>query len=116
MACGVRTKPASSLKCERHGPDIPEEPGTMRVGIPIIAAIVAFFSLCLLFSGAPDNAGLLASLDPVEAISGLSFAVSFAAGVPATAAVVAAIAVFVSVPAAVALITHRIVRRERRDG
>lgn len=81
------------------------------VVISIIAAFVTFFSLCLLFSGTPDNAGLLASLNPVNAIKGLSFALSFAAGIPATAAVIAAVAVFVLVPVAVFLISHRVLRR-----
>ena len=79
--------------------------------ISIIAAVVTFFSLCLLFSGAPDNAGLLASLGPVNAVNGLSFALSFAAGMPTIAAVITAIAVFVSVPVAVFFIAHRFLRR-----
>lgn len=81
------------------------------VGISIIAAGVTFFSLCLLFSGKPDNAGLLASLDPVSAVSGLSFALSFAAGIPAMVAVVAAVIVFVLVPVAAFVTAHRIARR-----
>lgn len=80
------------------------------VSIPIIAAAATFFSLCLLFSGTPDNAGLLASLSPVNAVDGLAFALSFAAGIPATAAVVAAITVFVSAPVAVFLIARRFLR------
>lgn len=79
--------------------------------ISIMAAIVAFFSLCLLFSGAPGNAGLLASIDPVNAVKGLSFALSFAAGMPTIAAVLSAIAVFVLVPVAVFLIARRFLRR-----
>jgi len=81
------------------------------VAISIIAAAATFFALCLLFSGAPDNAGLLASLSPVDAVDGLAFALSFAAGIPTTAAVVAAISVFVSAPVAVFLIAHRFLRR-----
>lgn len=82
-----------------------------RVIISIIAAAVTFFLLCLLFSGTPENVGLLASLDPVNAVKGFSFALSFAAGMPIITAVVVAIAVFVLVPLAVFLITHRFLRR-----
>ncbi|HZJ93526.1 MAG TPA: hypothetical protein VFD09_10655 [Thiopseudomonas sp.] len=72
------------------------------------AAGVAFFILCWLFSGAPDNVGLLASLDPVSAVQGLAFTLSFAAGVPAVVALVAAIAVFVCVPVVVFLLVRRL--------
>lgn len=81
------------------------------VVIPVVAAVVAFLCLCFLFSGAPDNAGLFASLDPVNAVKGLSFALSFAAGLPVMAAVVVAIAVFLLVPVAVFISAHRLVRR-----
>ncbi|RYZ71357.1 MAG: hypothetical protein EOP91_11095 [Lysobacteraceae bacterium] len=80
------------------------------VVISIAAAVMTVFSLCLLFSGTPDNAGLLASLNPVNAVSGLSFALGFAVGLPSIAAVVTAIAVFVSIPVAVFLITNRLLR------
>ncbi|MEO6519028.1 MAG: hypothetical protein ABIO17_08570 [Pseudoxanthomonas sp.] len=79
--------------------------------ISLITAVVAFFVLCFVFSGKPDNAGLLASLDPMEAVMGLSFALSFAAGLPTTAAVIVSIAVLASVPAAVFLIARRFLRR-----
>lgn len=82
--------------------------------ISIIAGGVTFFSLCWLFSGTPDNAGLLASLDPVNAVNGLSFALSFGAGMPTIAAIVAAIAVFVLAPVAVFLIAHRFLSRYHR--
>lgn len=81
------------------------------MGISIITAAVTFFSLCLLFSGKPANAGFLASLDPVSAVCGLSFALSFAAGIPEMAAVVAAVTVFVVTPVAAFVIAHRIFRR-----
>lgn len=70
-----------------------------------------FLLLCSLFSGTPENAGLLASLNPVNALKGLSFALSFAAGMPIIAAVIVAIAVFVLVPVAAFLIAHRLLRR-----
>lgn len=72
------------------------------------AAGVAFFLLCWLFSGAPDNASLFASLNPVNAVKGLTFTLSFAAGVPAVVALIAAIAVFVCVPVAVFLLVRRL--------
>lgn len=81
------------------------------IAISIIAAVVTFFALSLLFSGTPHNAGLLASLDPANAVIGLSFALSFAAGIPTIAAIVAAIAVFVLAPVAVFLIAQRFLRR-----
>jgi len=87
---------------------------SQKTALGLFAAVVAFLCLSLLFSGAPDNAGILASLDPVNAVKGLSFALSFAAGLPAMAAVVVAIAVFVLVPVAVFLIAHRLVRRYDR--
>ncbi|WP_227368481.1 hypothetical protein [Halomonas sp. M20] len=81
------------------------------VVISIIAAILTFFLLSLMFSGTSNNAGFLSSLDPVNAVKGLSFALSFAAGMPIVAAVVAAIAVFVLVPVAVFSIAYRFLRR-----
>ena len=79
--------------------------------ISVITAVVAFFVLCLVFSGKPDNAGLLDSLDPIEAVMGLSFALAFAAGLPPAASVIASIAVLASVPAAVFLIARRFLSR-----
>ena len=66
--------------------------------ISIVAAAVMFFALCWLFSGAPNNAGLVSSLNPVNAVKGLSFALSFGAGIPLKAAFLAAIAVFTMIP------------------
>lgn len=80
----------------------------------VIAAVVTFFALSLLFSGTADNAGLFASLDPVNAVISLSFALSFAAGIPTTAAIAAAIAVFVLAPAAVFFTVRRFVHRYDR--
>lgn len=82
-----------------------------KILISIIAALVAFLSFCFLFTGSPDNAGLYASIDPVNAVKGLSFALSFGAGMPATAAVISAVALFVLVPVTVFLVTHRLLRR-----
>ena len=76
------------------------------VVISIIVAIVTFFSICLLFSGTPENAGSLASLDPINAVNGLSFALSCATGMPTMAAILSAIALFVLAPVAVFLIAH----------
>ncbi len=81
------------------------------VVISSLAAIAAFGALCLLFSGAPDNAGLLASISLVAAVRGLSFALSFAAGLPAPAAILVAIAALALVPVAVFLVTRRLLRR-----
>lgn len=81
------------------------------VVISIVAAAMMFFALCLLFSGTPDNAGLIASLDPVNAVNGLSFALSFGAGVPIKAAVIAAIAVLTVVPFTVFLAVRHFLRR-----
>ena len=79
--------------------------------ISLIVSALVFFSLCLLFSGKPDDAGFLASLNPVEAVSGLSFALGFAAGLPPTAAVIAAVALLALVPTGVFLIARRFLRR-----
>ena len=79
--------------------------------ISIIAATMMFFSLCLLFSGAPDNAGLIESLNPINAVSGLSFALSFGAGVPTITAVIVAIAVLTVVPFTVFLVIRHFLRR-----
>ena len=81
------------------------------VVISTIASVVMFFSLCLLFSGAPDNAGLLASVDPIQAVAGLSFALSFALGMPSVVAGVGAVAVLALAPVAVFWIAHRFLRR-----
>ena len=72
------------------------------------AAGVAFLILCWLFSGAPDNAGLFASFNPVSAVQGLAFTLAFAAGMPAAVALVAAIVVFVCVPVVVFLLVRRL--------
>ena len=79
--------------------------------ISLIASALVFLSLCLLFSGKPENSGFLASLNPVEAVSGLSFALGFAAGLPPTAAVIAAVALLALVPTGVFLIARRFLRR-----
>ena len=79
--------------------------------ISIVAAVVTLFTLSFLFSGTPDNVGLLASLDPVNAVINLAFTFSFAVGVPSVAATVVAITVFALVPGAVFLIARRLLRR-----
>ncbi|KIQ97228.1 hypothetical protein [Lysobacter sp. A03] len=79
--------------------------------ISFFVSALVFFSLCALFSGKPDDAGFLASLNPVEAVSGLSFALGFAAGLPPTAAVIAAVVLLVLVPTGVFLIARRFLRR-----
>ncbi len=79
--------------------------------IASVAALVTFFVLCRLFSGTPDNAGLLASVDPVSAVKGLAFALAFGAGMPATVSMLAAIAALSIAPAAVFLVAHRLARR-----
>lgn len=79
--------------------------------ISFFAAVVTLFALSFLFSGTPDNVGLFASLDPVNAVINLAFTFSFAAGVPSVAATVVAIAVFAFVPGAVFLIARRLLRR-----
>ncbi|MBU1833018.1 hypothetical protein [uncultured Pseudomonas sp.] len=81
------------------------------VVISIVAAAIMFFALCFLFSGTPDNAGLIASLDPLNAVNGLSFALSFGAGLPSKAAVIAAIVVFTVVPFTVFLVARHFLRR-----
>ena len=79
--------------------------------ISTIAAVATFFALCFLFSGAPDNAGLLASVSPVGAAKGLSFALAFGAGMRGTASILTSIAVLALVPAAIFLIARRLLRR-----
>ncbi|MDX1356241.1 MAG: hypothetical protein R3226_12470 [Halomonas venusta] len=81
------------------------------VVISIVAAAMMFFALCLLFSGTPDNAGLIVSLDPLNAVNGLSFALSFGLGVPSKAAVIGAIAVLSVVPFTVFLVVRHFLRR-----
>lgn len=85
----------------------------MKRSVPIstIAAVVTFLALCLLFSGAPDNAGLLASISPVSAVQGLSFALAFGTGMPSTISILTSIAVLALVPAAVFLIARRVLLR-----
>ena len=79
--------------------------------ISAIAAVVTFIVLCVLFSGAPDNAGLLASVSPAGAVKGLSFALAFGAGIPSTASLLTSIAVLALVPTAVFLLARRLLRR-----
>ncbi|WP_147455481.1 hypothetical protein [Solilutibacter pythonis] len=81
------------------------------VAISLIASVVTFLALCLLFSGAPDNAGLLASINPANAVNGLAFALSFGAGIPSTIAIIISISVFVLVPVSVFWAAHRLLRR-----
>jgi len=84
------------------------------VVIASVAALLAFFALCLLLAGAPDDAGLLASVNPVSAVEGLAFALAFGAGMPATASILTAVAALALAPVAVFLVVHRLLRR--RDG
>ncbi|ART79534.1 hypothetical protein [Oceanisphaera avium] len=76
-----------------------------------LAALVVFFALCWLFSGAPDNAGLLATLNPVAAVSGLAFALAFAAGLPVSVAIIVALALLLIIPLLVWLALHRLAGR-----
>lgn len=79
--------------------------------LSMVVAVIMFFALCLVFSGAPDNAPLLAFFNPVEAVSGLSFALAFGAGIHIIAALVAAVAVFIAVPCTVFLVVRHFLRR-----
>ena len=79
--------------------------------ISTTAAVATFFVLCWLLSGAPDNAGLLASVSPVGAVKGLSFALAFGAGMPNTVSILASIAVLALAPAAMFLVARRLLRR-----
>lgn len=80
--------------------------------ISFVAALVTFLVLCALLSGAADDAGLLATLDPVSAVKGLAFALAFGAGVPAKIAMPIAIAALVLAPVAAFLGAHRFLRRD----
>lgn len=79
--------------------------------ISTITAVVAFIALCLLFSGAPDNAEFLASVSPADAVKGLSFALAFGAGMSSTASLLTSIAVLTLIPTAVFLFARRLLRR-----
>lgn len=84
---------------------------TRSTAIAFSAALAAFLALCVLFSGAPDDAGLLASLDPVGAVDGLAFALAFGAGMPEQIAIPVAIAALLLAPVAVFAGTRRLLRR-----
>lgn len=79
--------------------------------IASVAATGTFFALCWLFSGAASNASWLAAFNPVTAFTGLTFALSFAAGFPISLAIAAACGVFILIPAAVFVIGRRWLRR-----
>lgn len=81
------------------------------VVMSLMTAVGLFFALCWLLSGKPDNADLLASFNPIEAIMGLSFGLSFAAGLPTVIAIMISIAVLVLIPGAVFLVARRLLRR-----
>lgn len=85
--------------------------GKHAVILPAMAALATFLASCRLFSGAPDNAGWLAFLDPRGAVDGLVFALAFGAGMPAMVATVVAVAVLGLLPVAVFLIVRRLLRR-----
>ncbi|MBA6411742.1 hypothetical protein H2508_01275 [Parahaliea sp. F7430] len=84
------------------------------VVISITGGLVMLFLLCVLFSGTANNTGLFDALNPVGAVQGLAFTLSFAAGMPSSIALVMAIAVFVLLPGAVFLVTLRALRRYER--
>lgn len=68
-----------------------------------MVAVLVFFTLSWLCSGAPSNAPLFEALNPIQAISGVAFALAFAAGLPVFAAIMLAIALFTGLPIAVCL-------------
>lgn len=82
-----------------------------RIVVSMAAALTVFFALSMLFSGKPDNAGVLASIDPANAVMGLSFLLSFGAGVPTIVSITVAIAAFVLIPAAVFWLVQRLFQR-----
>lgn len=77
--------------------------------LPTLAAVVMLFLVCRLFAGAPDNAGVLASMDPLSAVKGLGFTLAFAAGMPAPVAVGVALALFVMLPVAVFVLVRAVI-------
>lgn len=81
------------------------------IWVSTIAAAVAFIALCILFSGVPDNAGLLASVSPADAVKGLSFALAFGTGMSSTASLLTSIVVLALVPTAVFLLARYFLRR-----
>lgn len=81
------------------------------VVIASVAALLTFFALCLLLTGAPDNAGFLASVNPVSAVEDLAFALAFAAGMPATASILTALTTLALAPVVVFLVVRRLLRR-----
>lgn len=79
--------------------------------ISSIVAIVVFFALCALFSGTPENAGWLATLNPIDALNGISFTLSFGFGVPLILGIVLAALALVLPPVAVFLALRHLLRR-----
>ncbi len=84
---------------------------TRSTAIAFAAALAAFLALCALFSGAPDDAGLLACLDPVSAVDGLAFALAFGSGMPEQIATPVAVATLALAPLAVFAGARRVLRR-----
>lgn len=72
------------------------------------ASILSFLLLCRIFSGAPENAGLLAWLSPGAAVHGISFTLAFAAGMPPYLAMGLAIVLMIAVPYGVYRMTRRL--------
>lgn len=75
------------------------------------AAVAVLVPLLRLLSGAPDNVGLMATLDPVVAARNLAFVLGFGAGSPTPLAIIAAVLILVAIPVATFLLVRRIARR-----
>lgn len=76
-----------------------------------MAAVAVLVPLLRLLSGAPDNVGLMATLNPVEAVKNLAFALSFGAGLPTPLALILATLLLAAIPVATFLLVRRIARR-----
>lgn len=80
------------------------------------ASILTFVLLCRVFSGAPENAGLLAWLSPGAAVNGISFALAFAAGMPPKVAMTLAIVLMIALPYGVYRLTRYVLARRIAKG
>jgi hypothetical protein len=81
------------------------------VWIGAAAAVAVLVPLLRFLSGAPDNAGLMTTLNPVEAVKNVAFALGFGAGLPTPLALIVATVILVAVPVATFLLVRRIARR-----
>jgi hypothetical protein len=76
-----------------------------------ISAVAMLALLLKVLSNAPDDAGFIESINPVEAVEILAFVFGWGAGLPTTLAVIAAAGFLIMIPLAVFFVVRRITRR-----